>query len=427
MLFRSGVAALLLALSAVATETMFWVWTMTLSLLFSLATPISAIPYQLHIPLVSSLQPTRLLVIVDFSLSVLGAYGLSYLIKGKKQKIFFVSIVFVALLYGILWTSTTVPQWFGITVENIAVAKRNLVIPTIFFLSVSAIILLICNVKLKVTRPVKRMLVVVLVIIAAVDLFRFSWKFTPFTDAKYFFPRTNVISFLEKQPKPYRIMTTDDRIFPPDVNEFYGIESINGYDPIHSQRFGEFITAMESGTAEVEQSKTSDRIIVPKNISSPLVSLLNVRYILSFDSLRDSTVREVFREGKTRVYEKTNFLPRAYLVGHAIFKKTKQEVMSELQRADFDLTGSAIVEYPVSLLNFPLETQESAMISHYEDDAMTVHTVAAQARLLVIGNAFDPHWAIYVDNKPEKLYRTNYLFMGAVIPAGSHEVTLVYK
>jgi hypothetical protein len=422
-----GVIGLIFAWIGVTTETGFWVLMIAGALLFSVASPISSLPYQFHVPFVSSLQPTRLLVIIDFSLSVLAAYGFSRVTKRIGKKSLIMPFLVIGLCYIGLWASTVIPQFFTITPVQVGIIKRNLIMPTVFFGCAFFSFLVFNSVSDKAKHPVRRLFPAIVMIILIIDLFRFGWKFTPFTDSKYFFPETLITSYLAKQTKPYRIMTTDDRILPPNVNEFYGIESVNGYDPVHSVRYEEFIAAMERGVPDIRPPFGFDRIMVPKNLKSPLFALLGVRFILSFDDLKDPGLRKVASEGKTIVYEKTDSLPRAFLAENVLYKNTKQEIIDTLYDPGLDLRKTAVIEYPVSVLNFPLNTSESVSIQSYTGEQMTLRINTMQPRLLVVGNMFNAGWRVYIDNVRAPLYRTDYLFMGTVVPPGEHVARFFYQ
>jgi hypothetical protein len=420
-----GITGLLLALIGVSTQTVFWVFAVAISLCLAVSSPISTLPFAWNIPILSSLQPTRLLVVVDFGLSILAAYGFSFIVNQLKTK----KIVISALLIGIcllgLWASIYVPSFFHIDMANTPVAKRNIVLPAIIFI-VTSVMLYVFSMVSRKRQSVLTIMAVMIVAILVIDLFRFGWKFTPFTSNDYFFPKSKIISFLQEQPKPYRIMTTDDRILPPNVHEYYGIESINGYDPINSSRYEEFIAAMERGKADIRPPFGFNRIIVPKNIHSPLLNLLNVRYVLSFDELDSSQYSKRISEGKTILYEKKHSLPRVFLAINVVLKKNKQEILDELFSSTHDIK-TAVVEEPLNISSTPLTTAEEAVIRSYEGTHMTIDVMAQEPRLLVVGNMHNPRWRVRVDNASATVHRVNYLFIGVIVPQGSHTIKLQYE
>ncbi len=417
-----GIAGLVFALLGISRQTMFWLAIATISLLFAIESPISALPYVLHIPFLSSLQPTRLLIIVDLALSVFAAHGLSKFLTSHKRN--YTPIVIIGGLLALLWGIFVLHGAFGITLQNAQVIKRNLFVPTILYIGVSGLFVMFQFLKGRVARVT---VVFIFIMFAIFDLIRFGWKFTPFTDQELFFPRTKVLSYLENAPRPFRMMTLDDRILPPDTNTYYGIESVNGYDPIHSLRYDQFISAMERGEPNINPPYGYERIIVPKNINSPLFNLLGVRYIVSFNELMDKRFKKVLTEGQTNVYENQSMLPRAYLVSNAIYKQTDQEIINTLYSKTFNFQFDAVVETSIDILNTELQVGESATITRYEPEKMTISVKTTQPRLLVIGNMYNPNWKATIDGKLATLIRTNYLFIGVVVPVGIRKVTVTYK
>jgi hypothetical protein len=421
-----GVVAIIMAFVGMGAETIFWVIACGVSLVLAIASPISLAPYQLHIPFLSSLQPTRLMVVIDFSLSVLAAYGLSKILRINKKIIILILSVMTFVFAG-LWISIMKPELFGIVAGNAVIAKRNLFIPSIFFIICGLCLIFTRYISKKSNNALLLYVRVLFVLILIVDLFRFGWKFTPFTDSRYFFPKTSIISYLMNQPKPFRIMTTDDRILPPNTTEYYGIEAIGGYDPIHSSRYEEYIAASERGGSDITPPFGFERIIVPKSIDSPLLRLLNVRYILSFEEYSDKRFRKVAQEGKTILYEKSDFLPRAYLVENVIYKTNKKDILDLLFSNNFHPDTTAVVEHPVEVLNAPLETFENVRIVSYDSDKIIMQVQVVQPRMLVLGNIFNHKWNVIVDHSQITPTRVNYLFMGIEVPSGSHTVSAQYN
>ncbi len=416
-----GIAGLLFALIGISKRTAFWGFLSAVALLFAVQSPISALPYILHIPFVSSLQPTRLLVVVDLALCILAACGFSdVLIKSKKHVLPF---VFLGVVLVGLWGVYALHSSLGISLENAFVIKRNLYMPMLLFGLAIAFSILLRFIKKHELRMAVGLLIIGVVV---VDLFRFGWKFTPFTDQALFFPRTKVISYLESAPKPFRIMTLDDRILPPNTNTYYGIESVNGYDPIHSLRYDQFIAAMERGEANIAPPYGYERIMVPKNTNSPLFNLLGVRYLLSFNELTDPRFKKVLTEGQTHVYENTAVLPRAYLVSRVIHKQTDQEIINTLYSKDFDYRFDAVVEQPVDVLNTELQPGESATITHYDANSMTIQVKTTQPRLLVIGNMYNPNWKAMINSNSKPLIRVNYIFCGLLVEEGDSKILFTY-
>ncbi len=231
-------------------KTFFWGSTFFISLIFALPTIFAKLPFFFKIPFVDTAQPTRLMFIIDFSLSVLSALGLDYFLKSKSKKEIFYPLIFIGTVVIALWLFVL----FGGRIDksliaNLSIAKHNLIFPTFIFL-ISAIIFLV-PILFKKSNRLTTILCISIVGLTVFDLFRFGWKFNPFTKKSYLFPNTQTINFLQKQKGKFRIMTTDSRILPPNFSVVYKLEDIAGYDPLYLSRYAELIAASQRNKPDI--------------------------------------------------------------------------------------------------------------------------------------------------------------------------------
>ncbi len=401
----------------------FWGSILGLTLLFMLPWFGSEMLYILHLPVLSVLQPTRLMVIVSLSLVVLAVYGFDEWMKLRlipKKTVAILSLVFL-LLWGFIYFSGRHAS--GDLLTNILVTKRNMVIPSGLFL-IEIVVLIAAQFSIRLhDRKFFSGLVLVVFMLALADLYRMGWKFVPFTDPRYFYPESKAITFLQLQPKPFRIMTTDDRILAPNISGYYHLESIEGYDPLYLSRYERLIAASEKGSADVNPPYGYNRIITPRNVTSPVIPLLNVKYVLSLTEINTPNLSEVFREGTTRIYELTSTLPRAYFAATVKRVGPGEDVLAKLFLPEFTGTTAWVEENPAGLDAIP-GTDDEAVILPYEGQLLHVRTKTQNSRFLVISEMHNPIWSVTIDGNPATIYRTNYAFMGIVVPAGVHDVRI---
>lgn len=384
-------------------------------LLFLLPTPLAKIPYQMHIPMLSSLQPTRLMVLVDICLALLAALGFDAYIKKPTKKIFF-GIVLVSCALAGLWV-------YVLRDPGMLVARRNLMLPSAL-LGISALLVVV---PLFIGKKWRDGIVYAVIAVTVFDLFRFGWKFTPFTPRDYFFPVTAMVSFLQSQPAPYRVMSTDNRIMPPNVNAYYGIESVEGYDPIYDSRYEEFIAALNRGEPNITPPFGFNRIITLSRTDSPLLRLLNVPYILSLDDMKNPDMELMYTEGNTRMYFYKKAMPRMYPVESIYVSSSEQDAINRLYSTEFNPAKEAVVEENIMVAASTLTETDMVKITEYSAGQIRATTAFDQPHVVVIANMFDPGWKAAVDGKETRIFRTNYLFQGVLVPGGDHIITLRYN
>lgn len=417
-----GIVPLLMALYALFyrhdKKTFFFGIFFFLSLIFSLPTIFAKMPFLMQVPFLSTSQPTRLLFITDFSLAILAAFGLDLFMNSKLKKKIFYPIIFLLILFiGMWYVVISGYKLFHLSPENFSVAKHNLYLPTLFFALTVIVIVAAIFIKEKKSTIA---LIIILLLLTIVDLFRFADKFIPFTSRQYLFPNTQSLSFLQSQKGQFRIMTTDSQILPPNFSIMYHLQSLDGYDPLYLQRYGELMVAIGRNKPDIHTPFGFNRIITPTFIDSRLIDLFGVKYVMSLSDLHDTKLQKVFTEGQTKVYKNTNSFPRAFLVTSIKSVSGKNEAIDTLFDSQINFHSTAIVEgWDQSMVNF---SGGSAEIINYQANSVTVRTKSTGDTFLVLIDTFYPTWHVTIDGKESKMYRTDYNFRGVVISKGNHDV-----
>lgn len=420
-----GIFPLLMSLYAVFfrrdKKTHFFTILVFLSLLFSLPTGISQLPYIFNIPFLSTSQPTRLLFIVDFSLAILCALGLDYFIKQRKH-VFFPSLL-LCVFFGLFWTYILFGNKFisGVTMEQIITAKRNIILPTLLLFTIFVAFFVLHFIKKKTVFVTT---ISFFVILSSVDLLRFGDKFIPFTAKDYLFPTTKAINFLQQSGES-RIMTLDSRILPPNFSVVYKLQSIDGYDPLYLRRYGEFVAALEREKPDIKAPFGFNRIITPHAYNSKLIDLLGVKYIISLSDIQDNTLKKVFVEGKTNIYENLEVFPRTFFVKKTTFFKPddKEGVITAMFEKNVDFHDTAFVASTKYMQKDAKEWSSGvAKIVTYKENEVRIVTDNSGDGFLVLTDNYYPSWYATIDGKETEILLTDYTFRGIVVPQGKHTV-----
>lgn len=419
-----GVVGLFLAFLSLAIkkqkEIYFFAGVVIVSLIFASPNPLSILPFTFSIPFISTSQPTRLIFLITFSLCILAAFGLDALINDKLNKkwIIGISVLFLVVI-SVMWLITLGKTNFDISSANLLVAKRNLILPT-GILTVGIITILIyAFVKEELTRE---FLIIALIALAFFDLFRFGQKFTPFTNPSYFFPETKIIKFLQNQKGVFRIATTDSQILAPNIATYYHIQTIEGYDPLYLLSYAELIAASQRDDHSIKPPFGFNRIITPHNMDTPIINLLNVKYVLSLSDINSKQFKKIFQEGQTRVYENKDVLPRAFFIEET---KAAGPFIDGIDAKDLfkiNLSNTALVQRVAGsniLVNY---SKGSAQVNSYSENLVRIKTSNTGEGFLVLTDSYYPSWHATIDGKRTQIYVTDINFRGIVVPKGSHVV-----
>lgn len=415
----------------------FYTILLLIFLSFALATPWAKLPYLLKLPLISTAQPSRIIFLIDFCLIILAAYGFNNLFKTKKAgdlklvKIFSSFIIFT-MAFAVIWIVTYFAvKLFGTRdwLNNLSVSKRNLIFPTGIYIlfCLGLLFIFILKKRFKKNNLLQQALFLLFFILTFMDLFRFFHKFNPFTPKKWFYPQTKIFDFLKQDKSLYRVATTDRKIMPGNVSTYFKIQAINGYDPLYLKNYAEYIAANERGKADITPPYGFNRIIEPQNINSPLINLLNVKYILSLKDLADEHLKQVYAEGETKVYENKDVFPRVFLVDSFVLAKDNKQVLEYIFEQKVDLKKTAIL-YNTDLegLNYNINDNSSLTydveIVGYDENRIVLNVNTNKQSILVLSEVFYPSWQAAINDKKTKILPVNFLFRGILVPKGEHQV-----
>ena len=211
----------------------------------------------------------------------------------------------------------------------------------------------------------------------------------------------------------------------------FGLEDIQGYNPVQPLRFVEFLDAL-NGTAQ----EYHDANVLPGGVDSPLLDLLGVRYVLvptdappGHDAAQHlvRTHRIVYADDRVRVLERPGALPRAWLV-HEAHSVGEGEALAPLATGAVDPRRVALVEGPVPALAPPPDpAADRARVVVWDPERVRVETRSAAPALLVLGQMTYPAWRATVDGAPTDLLTADHLLLAVAVPAGEHVVELRFE
>ena len=222
-----------------------------------------------------------------------------------------------------------------------------------------------------------------------------------------------------------------------------GLHSVQGYNPTHIARYDQFMSTLNGG-----QQNYHFMDVYEKGLDSPLLDLLNVRYIIvpSHNSQEENrrglqhslrqfegfehTHPTIYEDDQSKVLENPNALPRAWIVHSARKEENPKETLRLLGSGEVDPRQEALLEEdPPQQMSQPPggSSAEQALVEEYGANSMKLKTSSGSAGLLVLSEVYYPAWKAYVDGEPAEVYATDQLLRSVPIPEGEHEVELRYE
>lgn len=469
-LWYAGAAAVALALMAPLVAfgwrpIWFFVATAAASLLLAsdATTPLHVVLYTL-LPRFEGLHehsPERALLILGPSVAMLAGASVTYLTRWRRQPIV---ILFAAAVPALLAILVTAGPWLGpglISRAALTVIVSTCVLAVLAALAPSRalhIIAMTSIVALALWEPAGR--------IATSgylneNLWNHSLQSSLGTDSTPFLYDNGPARFIAEQTaeSPGRYAGFDPALLPstttidarvPDIGyrgsramknpivnwllvynwgTWFGIDDIQGYNPIQTKRYVEYMDAVNTHGQEYHE-----RDLYPRGVNSPLLDPLNLRYlIVPADSVRRGDIAPlvvgldpVYEDSRVRVLERPSAFPRAWLV-HSARQVGPGQALPLLADGAVDPRQEALLEQSPPTLE-PAEpgVTETATFSRYEADRLELNVTASSAALLMLSEIWDPGWSATVNGQPAPVLEVNHMFRAVPVPAGDSSVELRY-
>lgn len=289
------------------------------------------------------------------------------------------------------------------------------------------------------------------------------------------------VAALRSDTDPFRVTT----LYVKDVTHInrasfswaYGLETVDGYVNAYPRRYQELwveTIRKVDGKIPFDYEKMRDwgnrlYLIAPGSDCSSvrleesanlnLLSLLNVRFVVSPCPLKDESLRlfaenrdgpgqswhrrpdrekllSIFRrEFPARelfVYENPRKLPRYFVTGGARVFDTPGAALAALGAADLETLRSQafVARTDAAGLDLPAPRSGDAgsvRILSVARDEIRLAVEARHSAVLIAANSFNPRWTATVNGAPSPLFRADHTLQAVVVGAGRSEVVLRYR
>ncbi len=202
------------------------------------------------------------------------------------------------------------------------------------------------------------------------------------------------------------------------------ISMLDGYDPLIPQDYNVFFQLAGIGYWPPAWPQ-----LVENNM---ILSMLNTRYlVLPRERAIPESVAQykmIFDNDKCLIYENRLVMPRAYAVTDLRPTEGLDQIRTAIMTNQIDAKSQAIVS-PKDFGEIGSGTFAEGTVSmlEYTYDKVSLRTDFKGKGFVVLSDEYYPGWNAFVDGKLTKIYKTNGIVRGVVVPAGVHHLTFRYR
>ncbi|MBI4675360.1 MAG: oligosaccharide flippase family protein [Chloroflexi bacterium] len=292
------------------------------------------------------------------------------------------------------------------------------------FVLLAGIVLLVARANFKVRGVAvwKPLALFVLVL----DLFVAGMGFYPRADAKLAEFVPPAIQFLQQDKSLYRIATYDERgqkVLNANSAMPFGIQDIRGYDSIIPKQYVEYMSLLAP-----QDELLYNRIAALYDyqpLSSPLLNLLGVKYILTTRPAPNPGYELVY-DREIKIYKNKQALPRAWLVGGARVYQNRSELLDALQSFN-QVDNRVLLEGDAPILQERSTDLPQVLIEKYTGSEVVAHVELPHQAYFILFDSYFPGWIAQIDGQDTPIYRADGNFRAVVVPAGEHTVRFKYS
>ncbi len=409
----------------------FWILAVIV-LVLVIDSPVQSIIGSLKIPVLSTSNPSRIVALFSFAISILAGMGFDYFmqeLKVKKWRSLIWPLVGVGMVIVGIWVYLFLLKPFS--PENILIAKRNLLLPTGLYLGLITIGAM--------SFYYKRFFIFLVIFIllgTAFDSFRYAQKWVPFDPRSLVYPNLPIIAGIQKYIGSGRLLGN----LGAEVASYYGFPMIDGYDPLYIERYGVFIQTARTGDKESAQrsvvgldrlGKYADRVIDLLGVSLVFHPVADTNQGWAYPVWKDQKRFElVYSDNLFQLFKNNTALPRAMLFYTFEVIPDGDVILKRFYSQEFDYRTTLILEESPKIRSNP-KGAGSATIVSYKPSMIEIRVHSDTPALLFLSDVYYKNWHATITQSgtsyATRIFRADYAFRAVEVPMGESIVTFKYE
>jgi hypothetical protein len=211
----------------------------------------------------------------------------------------------------------------------------------------------------------------------------------------------------------------------PDIPMVYGLDDAQGLAVIYPADYDRYRRLIDDYGNFAEDFNADPPLADPSMLSSPLLDVLDVRTVLASSAVTVPPQYPLISDGEPRAYARPSLGPAA-LVPKAVPAPNAEAMWASVSAPGWSPGRTASVlglKAPVDGVLGSVTRADSGK----DTDSDSWNVLAPSGGLLRVSGRYADGWSATVDGKDTRVYRTDGIFRGIVVPPGIHLVSERYR
>lgn len=312
--------------------------------------------------------------------------------------------------------------------KSVSPGNTETILPLLYLFGM----VLLIGVTSRYTFITSKGLAIYLSITLFIELFSFSYFYNK-REIRQSLVKPISASILAKDGELWRFLSParkgiqEEELLKPCYNVLFGFSSIITPGPFLTSNLHDWLRITGAGIAPF------DIFVKHKQLSEhlPLLSLMNIKYIVTSHEFHDFRVEELLSE-PVYLYLNTEYLSRITFPQSVLIKPENCEVSTIQFASDshVDYQSVLVLDSPASLSGVkskPLQSAGHVVDLIYDNHLVTVKVSISHHCFLRLSDAYFPGWKAFVDNTERSIFLAEGLFRAVELFPGEEEVIFRYE
>ena len=387
-----------------------------------------------HTPMLKGLKNERLILLVDFGLAALAGLGISALQEERADR----SPVRRLLPWILVAAAFAISMFFVQELQLAAKFKVEVMRRPSFSRTLLLAGLIVMSWKL-IRLQRARMFPFVACALLVFDLGTFAYGYTGSTRRDEMYPPAPVFEFLQERGRQETFrMAPIGPPFPMNSGVAFEVQSLTGFEAAVPTALQRFVLDFTEGYADSVVMNAEKML----STHDRRLDMLNVKYVVMTAATPEQEMfshhpdrfAQVFKEGRSVIFENKTVLPRAFVVAGSGLRLIPgaTEQMEAVKHTTFDplrtvVVGSTPKEFAETSAVSSDVFKGSVDIIDSDVNGYLFRVQASGPAILVVSQNYFPGWTATIDGRSVSVFPADHALTGIAVPPGDYDVRFEFQ